>query len=108
MSHNFLAFDEMLRQRSLNDLERDTWTFAMYYDFMSYVAQELRSIYRKGKSIIEGRLIIKEVINECSSKFTHSQEELVISMCAIVNESYPEPSYIKDGNSDYQAQKTVF
>ena len=28
-------------------------------------------------------------------------------MCAIVNESYPEPSYIKDGNSDYQAQKTV-
>ena len=91
----------------MNDLERDIWTFAMYYDFMSYAAQKLRSLYDKGKSIIEGRLIIKEVISECSRKFIHSNEELVHGMCAIVNESYPEPSYIKDGNSDYQAQKTV-
>ena len=56
---------------------------------------------------MEGRYELKEVIMECSSRFTHSQEELVMTMLAIVNESYPEPSYIKDGNSDYQAQKTV-
>ena len=103
----FIAFDDMLRQLSLTDLERDVWAFAMYYDFMSYTAQKLRSLYRKGKSIIEGRKEIKEVIMECSSRFTHSQEELVLCMCAIVNDSYPEPSYIEDGNSDYQAQKTV-
>ena len=70
---------------------------------MSYAAQELRSLYRKGKSIIEGRIIIKEVINECSRKFIH----MAISMCAIVNESYPEPMCTEDGKSDYQAQKTV-
>ena len=69
----------------------------MYYDFMSYAAQKLRSLYDKGKSIIEGRLIIKEVINECSSKFIHSNEELVHGMYAIVNESYPEPDCMKDG-----------
>ena len=97
----------MLRHFSLTVIERDVWIFAMYYDFMSYDAQELRSLYRKGKSIIEGRLIIKEVINECSRKFIHSREELALSMCAIVNESYPEPMCIKDGKSDYQAQKTV-
>ena len=30
-----------------------------------------------------------------------------MTMIAIANESYPEPGYIKDGNSDYQVQKTV-
>ena len=44
---------------------------------------------------------------ECSSRFTLSQEEMVMTMLAIANESYPEPRYIKDGNSDYQVQKTV-
>ena len=61
----------------------------MYYDFMSYVAQKLRGLYDKGKSIVEGRREIKEVLMECSRKFIFSQEELAISMCAIVNESYP-------------------
>ena len=91
----------------MTDLERDVWAFAMYYDFMSYVAQNLRGMYEKGKSLTEGRYELKEVIMECSSRFTHSQEELVMTMCAIVNESYPEPSYIKDGNSDYQTLDDV-
>ena len=40
ISQYFLAFDQMLRQLSLTVIERDIWIFAMYYDFMSYVAQE--------------------------------------------------------------------
>ena len=48
ISQYFLAFDQMLKQFSLNNIERDEWIFAMYYDFMSYVAQELRSLYDKG------------------------------------------------------------
>ena len=32
---------------------------------------------------------------------------LRVNLLAIVNESYPEPGYIKDGNSDYQVQKPV-
>ena len=107
ISQYFLAFDQMLRQFSLNDIERDVWIFAMYYDLMIYVAQELRSLYRKGKSVKERRLVIKEVVTECSRKFINSNEELVLSMCAIVNESYPEPMCIKNGKSDFQAQKTV-
>ena len=83
ISEYFLAFDEMLRQLSLTAIERDVWIFAMYDDFMSYVAQNLRGLYDKGKSIIEGRREIKEVLMECSRKFIFSQEELAISMCAI-------------------------
>ena len=103
ISQYFLAYDQMLRQYSLNIIERDIWIFAMYYDFMSYVAQEVRSLYGKKKSIIEGRFVIIEVITEYSRKFIHSNKELVHGMNAIVNESI----CIKDGNSDYQAQKTV-
>ena len=58
-------------------------------------------------STMEGRFVIIEVITECSRKFIHSNEALFSGMCAIVNESYPEPNCIKDGNSDYQAQKSV-
>ena len=36
VSQYFLAFDQMLRQFLLNDIERDIWIFAMYYDFMSW------------------------------------------------------------------------
>ena len=107
ISQYLLAFDQMLRQFSLAAIERDVWIFEIYYDLMSYVAQELRSLSRKGKSVKEERLVIKEVITECSRKFINSNEELVLGMCAIVNESYPEPICIKDGKSDYQAQKTV-
>ena len=66
ISESFLAFDEMLRQLSLTAIGRDVWIFAMYYNFMSYAAQNLRSLYDKGKSIIEGRREIKEVLMECS------------------------------------------
>ena len=69
VSQYFLAFDQMLRQFLLNDIERDIWIFAMYYDFMSYVAQNLRAMYETGKSISEGRNTIKEVIVECASRF---------------------------------------
>ena len=44
----FNAWDDMLRQLSMTDLERDVWAFAMYYDFMSYVAQNLRLCTKKG------------------------------------------------------------
>ena len=89
ISQYFNKWDEMLRQRSMTPLERDVWLFAMYYDFMSYVAQNLRAMYETGKSIMEGRFTIKEVIMECSSRFTLSQEEVVMTMLAIANESYP-------------------
>ena len=107
ISQYFNKWDEMLRQQSMTPIERDVWLFAMYYDFMSYVAQNLRAMYEQGKSIGEGRDTIKEVIVECASRFTLSKKEVVMTMIAIVNESYPEPAYIKDGNSDYQVQKPV-
>ena len=103
----FLAYDQMLRQSSLNDIERDVWIFAMYHDFMSYVAQKLSYYHEKGKTLQDGRTILTEVIIECAQNFILSYSAMVSGMCAIVIESYPEPRFIKDGNSDYQAQKSV-
>ena len=60
----FLAYDQMLRQSSLNDIERDVWIYAMYYDFMSYVAQRLWSYHEHGKSLQGGRVLITSVITE--------------------------------------------
>ena len=41
ISEYSFEFDQMPRQSSANDIERDVWIFAMYHDFMSYVAQRL-------------------------------------------------------------------
>ena len=53
-----------------------------------------------------GRIVLTEVITECAGYFNLSNSALIHGMCAIVNESYPEPLFIKYGNSNYQAQKS--
>ena len=94
----FFEYDQLLRQISLNDVERDLSVFAMYYDFMSYVAQRLRSFHEKGKSLQDARTILTEVIIECARNFTLGNGAMIHGMYAIVNESYPEPRFIKDRN----------
>ena len=94
----FFEYDQLLRQFSLNDVERDLWVFAIHYDFMSYVAQRLRSFHEKGKSLQDARTILTEVIIECARNFTLGNGAMIHGMYAIVNESYPEPRFIKDRN----------
>ena len=53
ISQYFYEYDQMIRQSSLNDIEKDVWIFAMYYDFMSYVAQKLCAYHEKGKTLQE-------------------------------------------------------
>ena len=77
----------MLRKFSLTDIEKDIWIFAMYYDFMSYVAQKLCSFHDKEKTLQEGRIRLTEAVAECSRKFIHSNEALFSGMNALVNES---------------------
>ena len=103
----FLEYDRMLRQFSLTDIERDVWILAMNYDFISYVAQKLCYYNEKGKTSQDGRTILTEVIIQCAQNFILSNEAMVSGICAIVIESYPEPRFIKDGNSDYQAQRSL-
>ena len=56
----------MQRDPSANHIEGDVWVFAMYYDFMSYVAQRLWSYHEHGKSLQGGRVLITSVITECA------------------------------------------
>ena len=87
----FFKFDQMQRDPSAYDIERDVLIFVMYYDFMSYVAQRLGSYHKHGKSLQEGKVLITSVINECAHNFQLSNKILRNGMYAIVNKSFPEP-----------------
>ena len=79
----------------------------MYYDFISYVAQQLEGYQEIGVSLDVTRGNLIEVINKCDVSFKRSINIVRRGMIAIVNESLPELKYIKDFNSDYQVQRSV-
>ena len=58
---NFFEFDQMQRDPSANEIEKDVWVLAMYYDFMSYVAQRLGSYQEHRQSLQSGRILITSV-----------------------------------------------
>ena len=102
-----MEFDRIQRDPSADNREKDLLVFAMYFDFMSYVAQRLGCYQERGTSLEEGRTLITVVITACTQRFQLANDKMSNGMYVIVNESYPEPRYIEDGNSDYQAQKTA-
>ena len=79
----------------------------MYYDFMSYVAQQLQGYLEKGVALVVTRRNLIEVLKQCDDNFRLSVEQVSRGMIAIVKESLPELTYIKDFNSDYQVQRSV-
>ena len=103
----FGEFDRMQVDPSVSDRDKDLMIFAMYFDFMSYVAQRLGCYHDRGITLDQGRESPIKVIMECNQRFSRSLDEVSNGMCAMVKESYPEPRYIKDENLDYQALKSV-
>ena len=83
------------------------FVFAMYYDFMSYVAQQLGGYLETGVSLKDTRKKLIQVIIKCDMDFKYSNEIVSRGMIAIVKESYPEPKCIKDVNTNYQVQRSV-
>ena len=74
------------------------FVFAMYYDFTSYVAQQLQGYLEKGVSLAVTRGNLIEVIKQCDGIFRLSVERVSRGMIAIIKESLPELTYIKDFN----------
>ena len=74
---------------------------------MSYVAQTLESYQARGVSLEVTRGQLIEVIKKCDARFKQSMSVVSRGMIAIVLESIPELSYIKDFESDYQVQRSV-
>ena len=89
----------------MNDLH--LFIFAMYYDFMSYVAQQLGGDLETGAKLNEGQKKLMDVIIKCDKEFRYSNWMVSNGMIAIVKVSYPEPKYIKDIESYYQVQRSV-
>ena len=79
----------------------------MFFDFMSYVAQQLGQHEASGRSLVDARVFLKKAVLGCSQNFKLCVKSSRLGMYAIVNESYPAPRYVKDPDSDYQAQKSI-
>ena len=103
----FKAFSRIQNDPSADDKDKDLFVFAMDYDFMSYVAQQFGGYLETGISLKQGRKNLMEVIVKCDEEFRCSNWIVSNGMIAIGRESYPEPKYIKDVNSDYQVQRSV-
>ena len=103
----FKEFERIQLDPSADVRDKDLFVFAMYFDFMSYVAQRLGCYHDRGITLDQGRESPIKVIMECNQRFSRSFDEVSNGMCAMVKESYPEPRYIKDENLDYQALKSV-
>ena len=103
----FKEFERIQLDPSADVGDKDLLVFAMYFDFMSYVAQQLGFYHDEETSLDKCTKNLIEVIIKCSEKFDASHWVVNSGMCAIVTESYPEPRYIKDKDSDCQSQKSV-
>ena len=58
-------YDTIKRDKSVTKAEQELWLFAMYYDFMSYIAQRLGSYQEHGQSEKSRRVILKSVVSLC-------------------------------------------
>ena len=103
----FEEFTRIQRDESADNRDKDLYVFAMYYDFMSYVAQTLQGYFEQGVALSVTRRNLIEVIKKCDESFVLSVELVSRGMIAIVRESLPELCYIKDFNSDFQVQRSI-
>ena len=92
---------DCLKQESLTASEQEVWYFVMYYDFMSYIAQQLGSSQEYGQSLKSARIFLKRVLCLWYDRFFNKNEVMRDTMYTVIEESYPKPRYIKNIYSDY-------
>ena len=100
-------YSRIQQDESADTRDKDLFVFAKYYDFMSFIAQQLRGYVDTGVALEVTRRRIIEAIKQCDISFRLSREQVSRGMIAIVTEPIPELTYIKDYNSDYQIQRSI-
>ena len=103
----FRLYETIKGEESLTESEQEVWLFAIYYDFLNYVSQQLGSCQEYGQSLKSARIFLKSVMLLWYDRFVDKNEVMRDTMYAVIEESYTEPRYIKDINSDYQVLKSV-
>ena len=106
MTIYYEEYSRIQRDKSADTRDKDLFVFAMYYDFMSCVAQQLRGYFDTGVALAVTRRNLIVAIKHCDANFRLSKEQVSRGILAIV-ESIPELSYIKDYNSDFQVQRSI-
>ena len=103
----FQEYSRIQNDPSADMKDFDLFIFAMNYDFMSYVAQQVGGDLETGVTLNEGRTKLTDVIIKCDKELRYSNRMVSNEMIAVVKESSPEPKYFKDIESDYQVQRSV-
>lgn len=68
----FKEFERIQLDPSADVRDKNLFIVAMYFDFMSYVAQQVGFYHDEGTSLDKGRKELIEVISKCSEKFDAS------------------------------------
>ena len=91
----------------LSDCDRHLWLFAMYFDFMSHIAQQLEKYREHSQSLVSARKILVEVVTVCYRFTNDKNDQMRNTMYTIIAESYPAIHFIKDTKSDFQVIKPL-
>ena len=74
--------------------ERQLWLFAIYYDFMSHVAQQLERHREHGQSIVSARMLLVVAVDLYYKRYRFKNKQMRNTMFAIIAESYPATHFI--------------
>ena len=66
----FEEYSRIQRDKSADNRDKDLFVFAMYYDFMSYVAQQLQGYLEKGVALVVTRRNLIEVVRQSNIQLT--------------------------------------
>ena len=70
-----------------NIRNEELWLFAIYYDFMSHVAQQLERYREHSQSLVSARKILVAVVTLCYHQYSFKKKQMRNTMSAIIVES---------------------
>ena len=103
----FDKYEDIQNDVILSDCDRQLWLFAMYFDFMSHIAQQLEKYREHSQSLVSARKILVEVVTVCYRFTNDKNDQMRNTMYTIIAESYPAIHFIKDTKSDFQVIKPL-
>ena len=107
ISQYFDKYENIRNEELMRESDRQLWLFAIYYDFMSHVAQQFERHREHSQSLVSARKILVAVVSLCYNQYSFKNKQMRNTMFAIIAESYPATHFVKDFKSDFQVMKSM-
>ena len=102
ISQYFDKYENIRNEELMRESDRQLWLFAIYYDFMSHVAQQFQRHREHSQSLVSARKILVAVVTLCYHQYSFKNKQMRNTMFAIIVESFPATHFMKDFKSDFQ------